>query len=416
MIWLRAPVDGYAGLTASDQLAYVDGGTDNCWYYYGSIADNPFGAFGSNSMTVNGADCRGQITFVAAFEPATVTTDTDSGQTPTNGHVPWPTSSDPGTNGEATTTTRDRIRGELENNPGAYPTLRPWLDAHLGGDSTDPTGQLIKIPACTGDTNTACRTRLQDAGFTGTITRRTLSSDDAVMEQQADRVTTTSPAAGSQAEYDADITIYVNPDPMPTMTAQQTLIAEALQSNNPEQVNETNKKTLARQCERYATVSGSGRTATDCMSPALPIYVIGREWPQAADHTIRGLAYNPAWVLLTYKDVVRTTGTTAIPRRMAGQPAAAAPAAPRPATSGRGRPPNKAASQAFRFRISRSSTGGRTASAERGTGGFVSTCKLAERKTLPTPLNGGGNFLVIPVSKGAPSTTPSLSLCHGTNP
>lgn len=49
-------------------------------------------------------------------------------------------------------------------------------------------------------------------------------------------------------------------------------------------------------------------------------------------------------------------------------------------------------------------------------GGFVSTCKLAERKTLPTPLNGGGNFLVIPVSKGAPSTTPSLSLCHGTNP
>lgn len=145
----------------------------------------------------------------------------------------------------------------------------------------------MKIPACGGDSYTTFRTRLQDAGFTGTITQQTVGADDAIMEEQADRVTATSPATGSQAVYDADISVYVNPDPMPQMTAQQTLIADAL-------------KDKQGQRGRY--------------------------------------------------------------------------------------------------------------------GAFVSTCKLAERKAVPTPLNGGGNFLLIPQPKGAPNSAPSLSLCHGTNP
>lgn len=49
-----------------------------------------------------------------------------------------------------------------------------------------------------------------------------------------------------------------------------------------------------------------------------------------------------------------------------------------------------------------------------GYGQFLTDCSLAARKL--SLLHGGGNFLVVPHSKGAPSTTLSLSLCHGTIP
>lgn len=78
------------------------------------------------------------------------------------------------------------------------------IDCLLGGDSVDPTGMCIKLPSCHTDTFQACRTRLQDAGFTATITQHTLSADDAIMEDQADRVTATSPAAATQTEHDTD--------------------------------------------------------------------------------------------------------------------------------------------------------------------------------------------------------------------
>jgi hypothetical protein len=293
------------------------------------------------------------------------------------------------------------------------------LDCLLGGDSVDPTGLCIKIPSCRAETFQACRTLLQTAGFTGTITQRTLSSDDAIMEEAADRVTATRPGAGTQAEHDTDITVYVNPDPMPIMTAQQIVIADALQDKNPDQVNATNKKTLARQCERYATADGSGRIADDCMIPSLPIYVIGREWPEAADHTIRGLEYNSPWVLLTYKDVPRTPWYYGYPETDGG------------AASCRGTGKTSASTACDEWPWQKTEQGGpsgipvphlkiinfgqNSASGSRY-GGFLAACKLAERKAVPTPLNGGGNFLVIPEPKGAPSSTPSLSLCNGTNP
>jgi|GEM_PF-3916181 len=108
-----------------------------------------------------------------------------SGVTQVGSRIDWPTGTQ-GTNGESATTTKQRVADDLQDHPDRYPTLLPWLDAHLSGDSDDPTGQLIKTPACSGDTYTACRTKLQAAGFTGTITQHTLSSDDAVMEEQAD--------------------------------------------------------------------------------------------------------------------------------------------------------------------------------------------------------------------------------------
>jgi hypothetical protein len=126
-----------------------------------------------------------------------------SGATQVGARIDWPTGSQ-GTNGESVATTQQRVATELHNHPDRYPTLLPWLDAHMGGDSDDPTGQLIKTPACDGDTYTACRTQLQAAGFTGTITQHTLSSDDAVLEQQADRVTATSPAVDTQTAFDTD--------------------------------------------------------------------------------------------------------------------------------------------------------------------------------------------------------------------
>ena len=285
---------------------WEDGGTGRCTYY-GTIADPTFGGFGALIASGVGA-CGGPgtITYAYSYRPGIPAHLTPDPQPTTQPPLDWPRSGE-GTNGEPVETTRDRARGELENDPDQYGPVIARIDCLLGGDSVDPTGLCIKIPPCHGETYETCRTRLLDAGFTATITKHTLSAEDAIMEEQADRVTATSPAHGTPTEHDTDITVYVNPDPMPEMTATETAIAEALTANNPEQVNDANKKSLARQCERYATASGSGRTATDCMSPSLPIYVIGREWPDAADHTIRGLAYHRPWVALTYKSVIRTT-------------------------------------------------------------------------------------------------------------
>jgi hypothetical protein len=359
--------------------------------------------------------CGGTITYAYAYRPGVPAHVSIEPQPTTLPPLDWPQPGE-GTNGEPVQTTRNRARAQLENDPETYGPVIARIDCLLGGDSVDPSGLCIKISPCRGETYAACRTRLQDAGFTGTITKRTLSADDAIMEDQADRVTATTPAASTQTEYDSDITVSVNPDPMPTMTAQQTLIAEALQNNNPQQINASNKRTLARQCERYTTASGSGRTATDCVSPALPIYVIGREWPQAADHIIRGLEYSPAWVALTYKSVIRTEWYYAHGETDGG------------AASCKGSGRSTACDEWPWQKTEQGGPSGvplphlkiinwrqNSASGNRY-GGFVTTCKLAERKALPTPLNGGGHFLVIPVSKGAPSATPSLSLCNGTTP
>jgi len=140
------------------------------------------------------------------FRASPVRVDEYAGQTPTQPSVTWPTSSE-GTNGEATTVTRDRMRSELENNPGSYPILLPWLDAHLGGDSEDPTGQLVKIPGCRGDSYEACANRLTAAGLTPQ--RVELSADGADLNVAPGLVVRTDP--GKQARPASEVEIYVNP-------------------------------------------------------------------------------------------------------------------------------------------------------------------------------------------------------------
>lgn len=410
---ISAPENGISG------DVWEDGGSGSC-IYHGSIADPTFGGFGALYATGAGAYCGGpgSITYAYAYQAGVAAYVSTDSQPTTQPPLDWPQPGE-GTNGEPVPTTKDRARTTIVNDPDAYGPVIARLDCLLGGDSVDPTGLCIKIPSCRTDTFQACRTRLQDAGFTGTITKHTLSADDAIMEDPADRVTATSPAAGTQTEHDTEITVYVNPDPMPTMTATETAIAEALQNNNPEQVNASNKKTLARQCERYATANGSGRNATDCISPALPIYIIGREWPDAADHTIRGLEYHRPWVALTYKSGTRTSWYYNYPETDGG------------AASCRGTGTTSASTACDEWPWQSTEQGGpsglpiphlkiinfgqNSASGSRY-GRFATDCALVARKALPTLLNGGGNFLVIPVSKGAPSSTPSMSLCNGPNP
>ena len=126
---------------------------------------------------------------------------------PTEPSIHWPTQSDPGTNGEATTTTRDRLRAELENDPGSYPTLIPWLDSHLGGDSEDPTGQLVKVPDCRGDSYSECASRLDAKDLTPR--RVELDLEDADLDLPADVVVRTDPA--KQAAAGSEVDVLVNP-------------------------------------------------------------------------------------------------------------------------------------------------------------------------------------------------------------
>ncbi len=303
----------------------------------------------------------------------------------------------------------DDVLSALDDAVAAYPGFGPWIQSQL----------RLPVSECTGVTEQSCVARLRDGGFTGTITPETLSQDDAIVEQSAGRVTATSPASGSEVVADSAVTVYVNPTTMPEMTATETAIAEALKANNPEQVNETNKRTLARQCERHVTSPGSGRTGVDCMSPSLPIYVIGREWPEAADHTVRGLAYHSPWVRLTYNNVSRTSWYYSYPETDGGAASCRGTGTTSMSTACDEWPWQKTEQggpSAFPTPHLKIINFGQNSASGNRYGRFVTDCQLAARKALPTPLNGGGNFLVIPFPTGAPSLAPSLSLCHGTNP
>ncbi|MDQ4039743.1 MAG: hypothetical protein M3313_15685, partial [Actinomycetota bacterium] len=340
--------------------------------------------------------------------------DYDAAPRPPKGNTATPDVPDPGSD-----VVRQGLRDALES--GENEVLNDWLCAHLGGDCVDPTGQLVRVPACRGDSYQTCRTRLQAAGFTGTITQSTLSAEDAIMEEEADRTTATNPATSTQTKHDADITVYVNPDPMPTMTAMQTLIAETLKASDPNEITDSNKKTIARQCERRATAQGSGRSVSDCLDPSLPTYVVGREHPEAADHTIDALKSYAPWVLLTYANRERPSGWPnnysetdpgGAPKCLGKYLVTACDEWPWIKTEEGGPKPGPIPPSAHLRIINHGQNSG-SGSKYRY---FLDACKIRERKALPTPLNGGGRFLVIPVPKGAPTSTPSLNLCHGTNP
>jgi hypothetical protein len=175
-----------------------------------------------------------------------------------------------------------------------YTVLKDWACAVFGGDCQNPRDAYHTTPDCTGLTAAACTQAFRDAGFTGTITTETLDADTAVMEQPAGRVTATYPHEGIQIAEPRTFRIYVNPDPMPTMTATDTSIANTLKDQNPDTVTDANKGTIARTCRE--DMQRAGRATSDCT--LLPIMVAGNDQETPARNTLQGLLRNPAWIVL----------------------------------------------------------------------------------------------------------------------
>jgi hypothetical protein len=141
----------------------------------------------------------------------------------------WPSGSE-GTNGEATTVTRERVITEL--NGGEYPTVVAWLDSNMGGTSQDPTGQTTTVPSCAGDLYAQCAAKLQSAGLVPV--RTTVEPAQADLEKPADAVIEQHPAGGARVETATEVNVITNPGdatmprrvPEPgTMTAEQYLAA-----------------------------------------------------------------------------------------------------------------------------------------------------------------------------------------------
>jgi hypothetical protein len=106
-----------------------------------------------------------------------------------------------------------RLRAELEAYPDWYRHLIAWLDAQLGGGSTDPSGQIappVTVPSCAGVSYTTCVTRLHDRGFTD-IERDTVSRTEADLDKAPDEVLSLTPDAGDTAPTSATITVRTNP-------------------------------------------------------------------------------------------------------------------------------------------------------------------------------------------------------------
>ena len=278
------------------------------------------------------------------------------------------------------------------------------------------------IPDCDNLTEAACETAIRNAGFHGTLTARTLSASEAIIARDPNKVTATSPSGLAKADPGTAITIYVNATKKTTLTHQQTVIATALKANNPGVVTDANKADIARACEEWVTAQGSKRTISDCTTPGIPIYVIGREWPQAADHTIQALASWAPWVLLTYNQPDPSTKGWYVNYPETGkssgsckgrylQPNPAATACdewPWRATEQGGPPANGAHMPHLKIinALQNSSSGSRYFD-------FITECRVNAAKAAPTPTNGGGRFLVVPMPSQMPRSFMSLDVCNG---
>jgi hypothetical protein len=141
--------------------------------------------------------------------------------------------------------------------------------------------------------------KLRDAGFIGDITTQTLNTDQAVMEVPAGKITATYPHEGIEIGAPRAITIYANPDPMPTMTAAEDAMADTLEDQNPDTISVANKETIARSCRE--DMAEAGRPASDCL--ALPIMVAGNDQVTPAWNGLGGLTRNPTWAVLNRRDV-----------------------------------------------------------------------------------------------------------------
>lgn len=102
---MYAPHDGLLGRDAGGTTVYEDAGTGFC-SHYGALSDGSFGGFGS--ITANGqcsSGPTGTMTFAVAYRSGVpLEVEPYAGQATTEPSIDWPTQSDPGTNGEATTT------------------------------------------------------------------------------------------------------------------------------------------------------------------------------------------------------------------------------------------------------------------------------------------------------------------------
>jgi hypothetical protein len=218
---------------------------------------------------------------------------------PGNPSVPTPLLADPG---DLTLEEfEERLRTQLESDDPDYDILRNWFCSVFGGPCKNPRDTYYTTPDCTGMTASVCIQAFRDAGFTGTITTETLDADQAVLEVDAGKVPATSPQQGVEIAEPDPITVYVNPSPLPTMTTQETALANTLETQNPDTVNDTNKKTIAVTCVRDMTAAG--RSIDDC--ELLPIMVIGSDQETPARNALQGLIRNPSWLVLNARD---TTG------------------------------------------------------------------------------------------------------------
>jgi len=155
------------------------------------------------------------------------------------------------------------------------------------------------LPTCLGVTFESCSESIREAGLTGTITKRTLSADEAIIEEDPNRVTAIHPR-GTVLRTD-EVTVYINPATMPTMTATETLVATQLEQKNPGVVEVGAEKpfaykTIARRCVKAASAAGSGISPTDCGS--LPIFVTGYDAAAPAENDAAAIKDHPSWVML----------------------------------------------------------------------------------------------------------------------
>jgi hypothetical protein len=110
-----------------------------------------------------------------------------------------------------------QLRSDIEAD--RLPALTPWLDNQLGGPSANPTsGPMVTVPSCTGDSYSACKSKLEAEGFT--TDRVVLSFNGADVTKPANAVVEIAPAAGSTVDSGSEVTITTNPDTsaMPLLT------------------------------------------------------------------------------------------------------------------------------------------------------------------------------------------------------
>jgi hypothetical protein len=210
-----------------------------------------------------------------------------------------------------------------------------------------------------------------------------------------------------------------NPNPPANMPGAWNMpiaaAAERISALNPSlAIDAARVEAIAKRCLWLA--AQARRPLSDCGKPGLPVFVVGREYPQATDHMLQGLGHHAAWFRLTYLDRARTSWYWSHPETEPGG-----------AAECRG---TETISACDEFPWQKTEQGGERANPlphlkiidfaqNSGSGGlfgrFVTTCRVAARKAHPDPRYGKGNFLVVPLP-AAMDPAPSVSICNGPSP